>query len=143
MSKEELEILENLIKLNAATKFDFFREEQHTTLEHLLQEYKTLKEDFKELDHECERLEEIDIIKDTQIQELQKKIKVNNIKDTISEKEILNFINEAETEFDKNYISKDKIREIIKKIENNSKMAEEEIVSFMLFTFIFFCNSCI
>ena len=87
MSKEELEEIEEWLQGDSMIGLP------KKIIEHLLQEYKTLKEDFKEVNHECERLEEIDIIKDTQIQELQKKIKVSNIKDTISEKEILNFIN--------------------------------------------------
>jgi hypothetical protein len=41
-------------------------------IEHLLSDYKKLQEEFKQIDHECDRLEKIDFEKDMKIKELQK-----------------------------------------------------------------------
>lgn len=57
MSKEELEILENFIKLNATTKFDFFGDKQYIALEHLLQAYKDSTPNSK-IEEEIEKSKE-------------------------------------------------------------------------------------
>ena len=38
-----------------------FREKQNNALNHILLDYKKLQEEFKQIDHECERLEEKEV----------------------------------------------------------------------------------
>ena len=45
---------------------------QNRALEHILSDYKKLQEEFKQVDHECDRLEKIDFEKDMKIKELKK-----------------------------------------------------------------------
>lgn len=72
---EELRIAnENCIK-NAKNKDNPFVTiwgKQNRALEHILSDYKKLQEEFREVDHECDRLEKIDFEKDMKIKELQK-----------------------------------------------------------------------
>ena len=72
---EELRIAnENCIK-NAKNKDNPFVTiwgKQNRALEHILSDYKKLQEEFKQVDHECDRLEKIDFEKDMKIKELKK-----------------------------------------------------------------------
>lgn len=52
-----------------------FREKQCNALKNIIADYKRLKEDFKDIDHECSRLEDIDIRKDLKIIKLQEENK--------------------------------------------------------------------
>ena len=72
---EELRIAnENCIK-NAKNKDNPFVTiwgKQNRALEHILSDYKKLQEEFRQVDHECDRLEKIDFEKDMKIKELKK-----------------------------------------------------------------------
>lgn len=46
--------------------------ERNRCEQHILSDYKKLQEEFKQVDHECDRLEKIDFEKDMKIKELQK-----------------------------------------------------------------------
>ena len=72
--KEDIKILENWLKeLNELFKNTHINNtKERKALEHILSDYKRLKEDFKDIDHECSRLEDIDIRKDLKIIKLEK-----------------------------------------------------------------------
>lgn len=74
--EEDIEVLESIVKVNN----DFLRgienqtinQKEITALQHILSDYKKLQEEFKQVDHECDRLEKIDFEKDMKIKELQR-----------------------------------------------------------------------
>ena len=72
--KEDIKILENWLKeLNELFKNTHINNtKERKALEHILSDYKKLQEEFREVDHECDRLEKIDFEKDMKIKELQK-----------------------------------------------------------------------
>lgn len=81
--EEDIKILEEMIEeykncsvpgLDMRVDIEF-REKQCNALKNIIADYKRLKEDFKEIDHECSRLEDIDIRKDLKIIKLQEENK--------------------------------------------------------------------
>ena len=67
--EEDIEIIESIIEEYencSVPEVDMqvdvtFREKQNNALNHILLDYKKLQEEFKQVDHECERLEEKEI----------------------------------------------------------------------------------
>lgn len=106
--EEDMEVLESIVKVNN----DFLRgienqtinQKEITALQHILSDYKKLQEEFKQVDHECDRLEKIDFEKDMKIKELQKK-----------NEELKGM--KAITEESNKYILKSKIKNMIKEKE--------------------------
>ena len=94
---EELRIAnENCIK-NAKNKnnpFVTIWEKQNRALEHILSDYKKLQEEFRQVNHECDRLEKIDFEKDMRIIELQKE-------NEELKKDYYNVINKIENKIDR------------------------------------------
>lgn len=68
--------------------------ERNRCEQHILSDYKKLQEEFREVDHECDRLEKIDFEKDMKIKELQKE----NEK---LKKDYYNVINKIENKIDR------------------------------------------
>lgn len=54
--EEDIKILEDKLKLNATTKFDWFGEKEFQALEHLIKTYKELKEENRIFALECSRV---------------------------------------------------------------------------------------
>lgn len=75
--EEDIKMLEKLDYLlddvySTGLVNDEERNKYQYAIQHILSDYKRLKEDFKDIDHECDRLEKIDFEKDMKIKELQK-----------------------------------------------------------------------
>lgn len=60
------------------------------SLRYILSDYKKLQEEFKQIDHECDRLEKIDFEKDMRIKELQKENEELKEKQIIKSEKIRN-----------------------------------------------------
>lgn len=75
-TEEDIKILESIIKINndylKGVENQTINHKEIKALEHILSDYKKLQEEFKQVDHECDRLEKIDFEKDMRIIELQK-----------------------------------------------------------------------
>lgn len=75
-TEEDIKILESIIKINndylKGVENQTINQKEIKALEHILSDYKKLQEEFREVDHECDRLEKIDFEKDMKIKELQK-----------------------------------------------------------------------
>lgn len=63
--EEDVKILESIIKINndylKGVENQTINQKEIKALEHILQDYKKLQEEFKQVDHECERLEEKEV----------------------------------------------------------------------------------
>lgn len=67
--EEDIEVIESIIEEYencCVPEIDMqvdvtFREKQNNALNHILLDYKNLQEEFKQIDHECERLEEKEV----------------------------------------------------------------------------------
>ena len=94
--EEDIKILENwLEELNELFKNTHINNtKERKALEHILSDYKKLQEEFREVDHECDRLEKIDFERDMKIKELQKE----NEK---LKKDSYNVINKIENKIDR------------------------------------------
>ena len=94
--EEDIKILENwLEELNELFKNTHINNtKERKALEHILSDYKKLQEEFREVDHECDRLEKIDFERDMKIKELQKE----NEK---LKKDYYNVINKIENKIDR------------------------------------------
>lgn len=66
--EKDIKVLENLLNEG----FEAMCYEEAQAIEHILSDYKKIQEEFREVDHECDRLEKIDFEKDMRIIELQK-----------------------------------------------------------------------
>lgn len=97
--EEDIKIIEDFI-LKTDVDYSEYNEQivgdiSYQAIQHLLSDYKKLQEEFKQIDHECDRLEKIDFEKDMKIKELQKEneklkeysIPIQKIKDKIKELE--------------------------------------------------------
>lgn len=75
-TEEDIKILESIIKINndylKGVENQTINQKEIKALEHILSDYKKLQEEFKQVDHECDRLEKIDFEKDMKIKELKK-----------------------------------------------------------------------
>ena len=78
----------------------------------ILSDYKKLQEEFREVDHECDRLEKIDFEKDMKIKELQKENEELKNQEVTARK-----INELLVQRYSNSISKSKLKDKIEKLE--------------------------
>lgn len=90
----------------------------------ILSDYKKLQEEFKEVDHECDRLEKIDFEKDMRIIELQKEneeLKADRDKFKKALAKRITYCNELEKDLFENcsnyIVSKQKIKDKIEKLE--------------------------
>ena len=88
----------------------------------ILSDYKKLQEEFKEVDHECDRLEKIDFEKDMKIKELQKENEELKNQEVTARK-----INELLVQRYSNSISKSKLKDIIDRIDYDIKKTKEII----------------
>lgn len=71
--EEAIKIMEHWVEYEKANKDKINKANELILIqETILADYKRLKEDFKDIDHECNRLEKIDFEKDMKIKELQK-----------------------------------------------------------------------
>lgn len=104
--EEDIKIIEDFI-LKTDVDYSEYNEQivgdiSYQAMQHLLSDYKKLQEEFKQIDHECDRLEKIDFEKDMKIKELQKEneklkeysIPIQKIKDKIKELEKWIYIGE-------------------------------------------------
>lgn len=74
--EEAIEIMEHWIEYEKANKDKIDKADELILIqETILSDYKRLKEEFYNIDHECSRLEDIDIRKDLKIIKLQEKNK--------------------------------------------------------------------
>ena len=75
-TEEDIKILESIIKINndylKGVENQTINQKEIKALEHILSDYKKLQEEFRQVDHECDRLEKIDFEKDMKIKELKK-----------------------------------------------------------------------
>ena len=88
----------------------------------ILSDYKKLQEEFREVDHECDRLEKIDFEKDMKIKELQKENEELKNQEVTARK-----INELLVQRYSNSISKSKLKDIIDRIDYDIKKTKEII----------------
>lgn len=86
--------------------------ERNRCEQHILSDYKKLQEEFREVDHECDRLEKIDFEKDMKIKELQKENEELKNQEVTARK-----INELLVQRYSNSISKSKLKDIIDRID--------------------------
>lgn len=97
-TEEDIKILESIIKINndylKGVENQTINQKEIKALEHILSDYKKLQEEFRQVDHECDRLEKIDFEKDMKIKELQKE----NEK---LKKDYYNVINKIENKIDR------------------------------------------
>lgn len=71
--EEAIKTMEHWVEYEKANKDKINKADELILIqETILADYKRLKEDFKDIDHECDRLEKIDFEKDMKIKELQK-----------------------------------------------------------------------
>lgn len=101
-TEEDIKILEEMIEeykncsvpgLDMRVDIEF-REKQCNALKNIIADYKKLQEEFKQVDHECDRLEKIDFEKDMRIIELQKE-------NEELKKDYYNVINKIENKIDR------------------------------------------
>lgn len=90
--------------------------ERNRCEQHILSDYKKLQEEFREVDHECDRLEKIDFEKDMKIKELQKENEELKNQEVTARK-----INELLVQRYSNSISKSKLKDIIDRIDYDIK----------------------
>ena len=88
----------------------------------ILSDYKKLQEEFRQVDHECDRLEKIDFEKDMKIKELQKENEELKNQEVTARK-----INELLVQRYSNSISKSKLKDIIDRIDYDIKKTKEII----------------
>lgn len=88
----------------------------------ILSDYKKMQEEFRQVDHECDRLEKIDFEKDMKIKELQKENEELKNQEVTARK-----INELLVQRYSNSISKSKLKDIIDRIDYDIKKTKEII----------------
>lgn len=89
--EEDIKVLESIIEeykdcsvpgLNMLVDIEF-REKQCNALEHIISDYKKLQEEFKDVDHECSRLEQKELRLEKENQKLKQDISHMYDKDVI------------------------------------------------------------
>lgn len=85
--EENIKILESIIKINN----DYLKNVENQTInqkeikaiEHILSDYKKLREEFKQIDHECDRLEQKEIKLEKENAQLKEDVKEMYYKEAV------------------------------------------------------------
>lgn len=131
---EDIKLLRKM-KNDYLNGFEYYTDpkarEKAEAIEYILSDYEKLQEEFKQVDHECDRLEKIDFEKDMKIKELQKENEKLKYKYNKALSDVI-----AGVDLDNTYISKQKVkdkieelnRKIDKSIDNSKGGLDEEFI---------------
>lgn len=134
--KEDINILEDKLKLNATTKFDWFGEKEFQALEHLIKAYKELKE--IEENHRQENGKLRERVKELE-ENINKQKQLTKIAQTITDESI----KEALIEFEKDYIPVSLVEEMIKELKEMIDSDIESVGGVEGFNNYYCANECI
>lgn len=121
-----IEILENKLKLNEKTKFDWFGEKEFEAIENLIQENKELKEDLDYISKEKWKADEAILFLTERIEEYQKQLDLDYVEENYIAKSKLK---EKIEELDK---WKNKIKELLEHYKNTGYDELEEVLQELL-----------
>lgn len=120
--EKDIKVLENLLNEG----FEAMCYEEAQAIEHILSDYKKIQEEFREVNHECDRLEKIDFEKDKRIIELQKEneeLKADRDKFKKALAKRITYCNELEKDLFENcsnyVVPRQKIKDKIEELKSN------------------------
>ena len=85
--EEDIKVLESIIKINndylKNVENQIINQKEIKAIEHILSDYKRLQEEFKQVDHECDRLEQKEIKLEKENAQLKEDIKKMYYKEAV------------------------------------------------------------